>query len=235
MSSIAFHTKDETVRIGGRERAYYGLTVDRLFSSALCIDALYLGRDEEQVQSIERIIGVSRNARLLLNTLHRGPMTVGDTTWDLFDCALNTALVTGSPAIVFMTRVHAQCEIHGYVNEENHEWLVAVIEQGLKDRVLRKETQGYGKGLEDLVTMLRKPDTGPVVMSYSVTDSFSWYDHENDRMLDFDEAFTRLSTEDKDAGRGLELAPDPQHEYHFGDGSNAFDLRKAIVEHIEGL
>lgn len=223
MSSIAFHSREETVRIGGRERAYFGLFVDKIFNALLDLDGLKICCSEKERHKLESIVGTTDYK---IHTLFMDQFEVEGEKWNLFDCALNTVLRIGSDTSKFIARVHAQCEIHGYVLGPNRKWLSDIIERGLEDRVLRKETQGYGKGLEDLIVMLRKTDEGPVVMSYSVCDSFPPWNHEKDEKGTFEEGMKWLLENYEESG--LEMTPDDWDTFHFTDGRTAFDLRRKL-------
>lgn len=94
-------------------------------------------------------------------------ITAGGHRFVPWNLTLNTAVVAGSPAVELLARVHATCEIHGYVEGEHRAWLADVIDDGRQDNVLRS-----GMGWEAVVGLLRARDDEPVVMWYSVTNSF---------------------------------------------------------------
>lgn len=85
---------------------------------------------------------------------------------DPFALVLNTASALGSDAVKMIARIHAQCEIHGFVKGENRAWMADIIENSPID-VFHPD-----KRWRDVVELLRESDEGPVVMSYSVTDDF---------------------------------------------------------------
>lgn len=159
-------------------------------------------------------------------------------SWEL---ALNTAIASGSPIYAFMTRLHAQCEIHMWVAEEDRHWLADLIERGLRDNVLRRtirkdDDMGWG----DVMALLRSDSPGPVVTDYSVTDSFAcdppedWApEHEG---LDEDhrhEAWYALPEEERwdiafealgGMAGGLQVTPENLIEQGFGDGYSWYDV-----------
>lgn len=82
--------------------------------------------------------------------------------------SLNTVMAVGSDPVKLMARLHAQCEIHAWVDEANREWLAKIIEAGRRSGVMRPEA-----GWEEVVELLRDDDApGEVVTWYSVTESF---------------------------------------------------------------
>lgn len=80
---------------------------------------------------------------------------------------LNTALVAGSDPIQLAAKIHGWCESHCWVDGPDRAWLADVIDQGL-DAGLYRPSAGWGEVQADL----RGRDDEPVVMSYSVSDSF---------------------------------------------------------------
>lgn len=159
---------------------------------------------------------------------------------------LNTAIASGSPTYAFMARLHAQCEIHMWVAQENRAWLADLIDNSLKQNILRKalhrkDLDGtYAKpesmGWEKIVTLLRSEVPGPVVTDFSGTDSFpspppDWepkhqgpdegHRYEAFYALDFEEqwdlVFAHLSPT-------LEVTPENLTEQGFGDGYSWYDV-----------
>lgn len=163
--------------------------------------------------------------------------------WDL---ALNTAIVLGSDAVELLARLHAVCEIHGYVLGQDREWLAEIIEQGREDNVLRP-----GVGWSLVAELLRKEDDGPVVMSYSVTDGFpntdlcSWFAGSSedddpdawnareqewmalDHPAQWDLSWEALMEWERKHGN-VRLDPDTWGIQGFGNGWSMFDLLRRI-------
>jgi hypothetical protein len=141
---------------------------------------------------------------------------------------LNTAIAVGNDPVRFLTRVHAQCELHAWVDGPDREWLAGIITAGLRSGVYRP-----GMGWDNVIALLLVRDDEPVVMSHSVTDQFpnpyattlvvgedpdAWYD---------------LPTSEKWAGSmewlrsqpgGLQITPANLASLRFGHGLTVFDL-----------
>jgi hypothetical protein len=175
MSRVTFHSVDGDAELRGSERAYAGgVTSDMTLSM---LRDSFGGRER-----YERLVPADHYLRNgTIKDEHW--MDSFKTWWNVgFDSAtfdfdgyrpspwqiiLNTALVMGSDAIELLARIHATCEVHGYVEGEHREWLADIIEVGREDRVLRAN-----QGWEDVMALLRKTDASPVVMSYSVCEGF---------------------------------------------------------------
>lgn len=84
-----------------------------------------------------------------------------------FDLALNTVLAVGSDPLCLFAKFHAQCEIHAWVEGANRTWMADLIQQGLDSGLYRQ-----GVGWDAVLKLLRASVEGPVVTSYSVTESF---------------------------------------------------------------
>lgn len=90
----------------------------------------------------------------------------------------NTALLVGSDAIAFATKLHNQCEIHGWVEAKDALWLRGIIQLGLDYGIFREKLKPrYGKkrdpvslGWENVMAIL--DGTEDVVTSYTVTEYF---------------------------------------------------------------
>lgn len=234
MSSIIFTSKEDKALVGGRERAWCGQFVSRVHEGVVGLDGFEIcyGRDAV-LEAFGK--GVGWWGRHLLRAGPFQEVRLEGVEWP-WEVALNSALIVGGDALKFCARVHAQCEIHGFVRGPNRNWLANIVERGLATKVLREETQGYGNGWRDVVDLLRARDDGPVVMSYSVCDEFpsrtqnwsdendgdDWYELPFEKRWDL--AFAELEAED----RGLEMKPDDWADYFFGDGRNGFDMYAAL-------
>lgn len=80
---------------------------------------------------------------------------------------LNTALVAGSDPIRLAAKIHGWCESHCYIEERDRGWVAGIIDAGLAAGVYRQ-----GAKWQDVQAFLRQPDDGPVVLSYTVCESF---------------------------------------------------------------
>lgn len=161
-----------------------------------------------------------------------------------FVASLNTAWVMGSDPVKLMARLHGQCEMHAYVEGPNRAWLAEIIERGRAAGIMRAKM-----GWESVVELLRSRDDGPVVTSYSVTDSFpNRYvaaipeavdpaDVEGDRWYDLPAstrwAYAVEGLRAGKAGSGLEMKPGDWDSFYFDNGINGFQLRE-WVSPVEG-
>jgi hypothetical protein len=168
-----------------------------------------------------------------------------------FELVLNTALAVGSHPVKLAARIHGQCEIHGYIEEEDRAWLDGIIEDGLWSGVFRRELRPqnadgtYGEprplGWEKVLELLRAGDDEPVVMSYSVCDGFpnpnetAWLPPEpTEGDIVTDNLWYALPDEDKwrhgmqwlrdTESRMLRINPDDFDTMRFGHCLTAFDL-----------
>lgn len=234
MGRIYFHTQTETVQISGAERAHAGIVTDALGYSVL--EAVC---DKQHLAALVDMGPADRHLSLAIRNAER-PLLVHDgvpiTAWPLL---LNTALAVGSDAMKFLTRLHAQCEIHGWIAGEDRDWLAEIIGDGLDTGILRREM-----GWESLLDMLPRSYKQPVVMSYSTEPSFPNHQHstwESSPDIGIDEAeeqWAELSTEDqweygmdwlgRNQDRLLQLSPQNWSEVRLGHGLTAFDMEKIL-------
>lgn len=116
----------------------------------------------------------------------------------IWEVTLNTACVVGGDALKLAARIHAQCEIHGYVEGPDRQWLAGMIDRGLDSRVFRRalsvpSAAARGSrvtrslGWDQVTELLRSRDDEPVVMSYSVCDQFPNPDAAEWRLPDADD------------------------------------------------
>ncbi len=257
MSRTYFHSKDGGAEVRGSERAHAGcLTNDigiglllarcrwgpefkRLCDSLVGND--YPARDERNLQTM-----LSVDASRLRFGLADG------TQVQVWPVILNTSLRIGSRPLRLLTRLHAQMEIHAWVDGPNREWLAGIIAEGLRDGLMRNKV-----GWESVIELLRsRSGEGPVVTSYSVCEQFpnagiadwsppsneeivkaggvvledeeedwdAWYDIDGDEQWDMAMAALRAKE------NRLELRPDDFDTYHFGCGITAFDLFERLPE-----
>lgn len=130
----------------------------------------------------------------------------------------------------YAAKIHGGCEIHMWIDEPHQSWLADIIDDGLYIGVYRQRA-----GWQDVQGLLREPDTGPVVMSFSVSDGFpnryvadwtppeddpdgdSWYDLPRAEQWDLAMAKVREK-------RHLELSPDTLAGVAFGPPVTVYDL-----------
>lgn len=181
MSSIAFHELGRTTRVSGRERAMMG----RLCHSMLIAQ---IGHRDDWKDWVPYVIapdhyladmaretltfeGISRFNRSVETHLHVGDsMYLDGEPLCLFSLQLNSAIEWGSERMRLIAKLHGQCEIHAYCEENDRAWLAELIDQAVEDKLLRPDAWGYD-GWPAVSAMLRD-GRGPVVTSYSVCDSF---------------------------------------------------------------
>jgi hypothetical protein len=89
----------------------------------------------------------------------------------------NTALYAGSAPVALASKIHGWCECHAWIEGADREGVAKIIEEGLELRLYRR-----GMGWESrysefdegngVIDLLRADADEPVVLSYSVCDSF---------------------------------------------------------------
>lgn len=273
MSSVAFHSPDhDTVCVGGAERIWAGLLCTRIMHGVLgladspALDRPPLDRllrmvpDGHYLHDYARRRDVEGTARLMRSALggHDDCLTWNGHHVDEFTLALNTALVVGGDALRLSARMHGSCEIHGWVNGSNRAWLADVVEEGLARGVLRRAHQTQYENWPGVAALLRHTAHTPVVMSYSVTESFpnaelarpptkpynemtederdardaeieAW--DELDAGTQWEQALAALQTADE----GLEIKPEDWTTFRFTHRLSAFDLLAEDWESRLGL
>ncbi len=242
MSSITWHTQDEgKAVICGWERAWLGRLVDGAAATFLPTfgDDLaprvnprhYLAQSTREgwlSRDVATALRVESGCDGETTTL----VDLDGTPLDGFSLLLNTALATGNDAVCLAARIHAQCEIHCYVDWPNRSWMAGLIERGRETGLYRS-----GAGWEDLVTLLRNRERGPVVASYSVTDSFpycpeSWpVPVDEDGEPDYD-TWYELPDDERWALAWADISsnPDKQRELHPGNLRAPFGHSRSLID-----
>ena len=170
-----------------------------------------------------------------------------------FALLLNTALETGDEALQLAARIDGQCEIHGWVDGPNRKWLAAMMQAAVDSGLFRQgfwvEPGAGGKrlwsaqGWDEVIALLLARDDEPVVMSYSVCESFpnpaaagvspAIEDDPDDEYEDAREAFNLSPKPDQWAAcmaklrtgtNGLEFRPDNWAEFRFMHKLSMADL-----------
>lgn len=190
MSRIYFHTQHEgEAEVHGAERAHMGLMVTKLavshlpeFSDREVFAAMVpeaqqrYARDAYPDGSSVDPVTLEKHGPLLDKAYLRSSFSVGlerclfqheGKPLETFSLQLNTILMLGNDPLCLFARLHAQCEIHAWVEGPDRAWLADVIQQGLDTGLYRD-----GMGWDKVQTLLRSGSEHPVVTSYSVTDSF---------------------------------------------------------------
>lgn len=246
MSRIHFHSPSDTLDIAGMERYHADIaTRDKMWEvfggEEVGIELLrpYLPEFWRRVdaEEVKYFVNGSR-------AFGGGVLNIEGYELDIGTLALNTSMEIGSDALRLLARLHAQSEIHCWVDGQNRNWMADIIAAGRTDGVLREEM-----GWEELADFLRSRDDEPVVCSYSVSDSFPNYgmlpeshrlkkrEAKGDDIDDILDAYYRMRWQTQwklcmgelrsQTGR-LEMKPDDWKTYHFGDGITAGRLIEAL-------
>ena len=171
MSRITFESKERSVDVRGSERFHAGYAIESINKAFLDIS----GNRALLIKAIPAFhhlrtmdINSPQWASNFEASFYHGSLNleVDDKKINGFHLSLNTASVIGDDAVKMLARIHAQCEIHGFVSGQNRAWMADIIAKGPVE-VFRPDS-----GWTEVVELLRESDDGPVVMSYSVTDDF---------------------------------------------------------------
>lgn len=189
MSRIYFHSPTGEAEVLGAERSHVHVLVNDLAEERINLrrnllrEALRELTCDSHLKPDERMIDSQFLRGFMLAFRVRGEENL--LTWrgrpiDAFAMALNTAIEWGGENMRLIARLDGQCEIHAYVEGKNRAWLADLIEDGLDADLLRR-----GMGWEaapdarhprgpGAIPLLRSRDDEPVVLSYSVCDSFPY-------------------------------------------------------------
>jgi len=245
MSRIYFHTKSRDAEVHGSERVYFG----GLCGAMLLVPLEgFLYEWSERPATIRRILPKDdyvQNAtydnfeyaarRSLQYGMVGTTFLIDDIKVPAWVAALNTALAMGNDAVKLAARLHGQCEIHAYVEDENRGWLSSIISKGLKTGIYRKN-----QGWLEVLSLLAECD-GPYVTSYSVCEQFprpgvieSWgtCECEIERFYELDSTEQwELAIEALRKKPKMEISPSNWDDYFFRDGWDGFK----IAAHLDKL
>lgn len=264
MSRVYFHSVDDDAEVRGSERAYAGLLTTAL-TMAVFENHIERYGDEQPLklvlppESYLQTTAPQRFYETFRTWLQVGYgddayFILGDNHVSSWNVILNTITVIGNEPLKFLARMHAQCEIHGYVEGCDRKWLADIINAGRKDGLYRRNA-----GWESAVALLESADDSPVVMSYSVCEQFpnagiaNWYqwpdgaEHDYGKLTETQkEAFDEHSdkwhdlTDDERWRRGIDglrakggnlrIQPDGFADYGYGNGLSAFDVLEFLVD-----
>lgn len=244
MSRIYFHSPSGTAEVSGRERAHAGLLCHELFCVSLGVNGRYT--DHSDIKRYRRILPSDCYVRSapderFFETLRTWMLAGFGATFylsdgtqaNVFETTLNTAVVMGSDPIRLLAKLHGQCEIHAYVEGPNRAWLAGIVEQGVKDKVLRTWEKDFYGGWPAVVELLRSRDDEPVVTSYSVTEQFpnrhvAEVDYDSDTWYDLPDAEQwRLAMDGlrkQNEIAHLEIEPETFAQQGYGNGMSGFDI-----------
>ena len=233
MSTIYFHSEKEETEIRGTERAYMGKVISDiglipLLSMCEGGNPPIMKYIPEKCYLTDSSCHGNMDFKSMFKTWFRvsdDGLMVNSSKHSCFGISLNTALVLGSDPIKLYVRIHGQCEVHCYVEGTNRAWLASIIQDGLDSAIYRKNS-----GWESTIEMLESDDQNPVVMSFSVCDSFpnrhvaeyeddvdgdTWYDRDTSEQW-------ALAMKELREHRWLELKPSTFGAYSFDEDVNSF-------------
>lgn len=246
MSCVYFHSPNEEAQVRGCERALAGCLTNDIGLAVLRPNDLW-AEDKNRLMAALRHKAELRPKveprDLALHFRvdgHSYDITLADGTLaNVWDVLLNTSMRLGSRPMRLMTRMHAQCEIHLWVDGPNRAWLADIIEEGRRDGLMRADM-----GWEAVVTLLRSRADEPVVTSYSVCERFpnaavaGWKPTEVggggeadwDAWYELPDCWDRAMAGLRARGGGLELKPEGFDVFHFGVGVSAIDLMDRLPQ-----
>jgi hypothetical protein len=246
MSRIHFHSPSDTLDIAAMERYH---------ADFVCRDMLWqaLGDENEAVDLLRPYLpdfwkrSDARDVKLFLNgspSFGGGILNIEGHELSVWNMGLNTALANGSDAVRLLARLHAQSEIHCWVDGPNRNWMADIIAAGRSEGVMREDM-----GWEELADFLRTRDDEPVVCSYSVCEGFPNYgmlpeshrlkkrEANREDIDDIIDAYYRMRWQTqwklcmgelRTRTGLLEMKPEGWESYHFGDGITAGRLIEAL-------
>lgn len=194
MSRIYFHSPSGEAELRGSERAWMGGLVNDIALGILDPDSnnadqlMRLVAPGHYLHAAERAgYGWVGKWQETFRLAWGGIMSDGAFVWrghriDAWTMNLNTALQIGADPLKLAARLHAQCEMHAWVDGPNRTWLADIINEGLKTGLFRgtlrydatptAPAQEVSQGWEEVAALLRSRDDEPVVTSYSVCEQF---------------------------------------------------------------
>ena len=221
MSRIIFETQSKSAEVSGSERFHFAHLTSRITSvlldleqnTDLILNALPADHYLKHSHNLSRSDLIRQmQTSLEVDSLN---MEVNGRKINSWHLVLNSASNIGGDALKLAVRIHAQCEIHGYVNGENRAWTAGIIEEGLGD-VFRT-----GMGWESVIELLRESSNEPVIMSYSITDNFremGYSDWLSSRLKELD---VELEEEDEEGNSYAYLL---EEEWYELDDKTRWDL-----------
>lgn len=249
MSRVYWHSQHRTVELCGSERAWLGHIAQSMADAAWDLHGVSgLDRAVEIVSMIperergylqDDLVAARRSsAQRLVSSLQTRlhvdnmPLDIaGHRLWT-DNVALNTALVAGSDVVRLATKIHGWCEVHCWVDEPHHEWLASIIDKGLATGIYRRglwyepmpgaKKKWSIQGWENVLELLHTPDTGPVVMSYSVAESFPNADVAGWDLSTPPEWRPDWADDDEGAREWDDMDEDEQEEYRHDHAREAF-------------
>jgi hypothetical protein len=145
------------------------------------------------------------------------PMRVGGIELRSANVELNTALVAGSDLVRLAAKLSMWADRFPFVEGADRAWLADLIEQGLKSGMYRRSLNGHDIGWPGVVELLRSRDDEPVVVHYSVEDSFPSRSVADWAPPEMPEGWAPdWATDRSDAGEWASM-PDDQRRAYWGE------------------
>ena len=239
MSRVYFHFEDgEDVEVRGAERAWASRVCNSL-ALALVGDQYdsWIAKYINPKHYLHSMKGEAweRSFPAAVGADYRGDLFVREgKAVESFSLVLNTATVLGSEPVRLLARLHAQCEIHAWLEEANRKWYAEKISLGLRDKVLRR-SMGWEELAERLTDIKSHP--GAVVTSYSVCEQFphpmgadEYRGDERDAFFEKPHAEQWAFAIDRLRRSSLEWKPETWTQQAFGHGLTFLDLRNEAGE-----
>ena len=262
MSKIYFHSQFQTLGISGCERAMLGVFAADLLTKAMqdCLkDTISRPSPLRKLLPQECYlldIPITETSRMLESPFERAAATWLRASFEshldfrgqeieIFALALNTMLIVGSDVVKLGARLHGQCELHAYIEQDDREWVASVIENGRAQGFLRP-----GMGWEELVHFLKdiEGNSGPLDTSYRVTRGFPSYSlissfpieaEKQSEWAALSDTWNDSPSEKKWADtvpilrtkkKWLQITPTNWNEFVFVHGMNGYQLNETLQE-----
>ena len=227
MSTVYFHSPSGDAELSGAERAHAAFVAEITGAAMLCPHAERLG-----LGSFYKEPGLFRIAA------SERPLVVAGEKISGWQVLLNTAIAAGSDPVCFLARLHGQCEIHGWIAGEDRAWLAGIIKDGLESGVMRGQLRGHSMGWDSVIALLESNSSEPVVMSYSVCESFPrmslWkpdmkVDGDGEPDADISDAWDAMTDAEQFAAcmpaiAAMQIKPGDLRTEGFGHGMSALDV-----------
>ena len=194
MSCVSFHSPSREAELNGSEHLWLGSLVYDLAIGLLDLTGYDNAERLQELISPERrlihgpgrLLSWAREFQTSFRVATGGEvLSYKGRPIEAFALALNTAVLIGNDQIKLAARLHAQCELHAYIEGPHRAWVANILEQGLDSGIYRKglHIQPYPEapreqwlwrphGWEQVIELLRSRDDEPVVTSHSGTDGF---------------------------------------------------------------
>lgn len=242
MSVIYFHTPNGTAGVRNSERHRADAFAKHAWEFALRLPGVDTGSSPHPLRKMLTAKGKEYGQEASLSDLfyfHEPMFERQGKPLDMWVVSMNTGLILAAPAMKLLLRVHASCEVHSFIQGKNRAWFAALIQDGLAQRILSADA-----GWEDVTALALQSSFEPMVLSFSVCDSFpnrhaaskgGWTPPENDPE---GESWYSLSPTEKwdSAWRGLlphapslEWNPARMDTFRFQDGLDGFALYAEAV------